>query len=325
MKTTRFARVVGSYVHGRPSREIRVGEPRRREAVEGVEGDARGFERAMGARGRGRTHASGSPAWRGYRGAGPCAASTHRRPLRTRVKKTPARTDAPGPRVDAGATAEAIRLRRGARARGAGRRRRPGTATLGRTEARARFGSARVPTSTRRDGPARRAGKRVTQRGGRRGNAFTRRGRSDPDSGVGFGGAKNRMRVSHKIAHVSRAKCRARVEGNRVRRASWILARPRRSLRPRANRRSSAKWEFRSHPRMRFSGGRPLFPAFSQSSRAWARVRLRRAKRSSGVVVEAVRRARERGTMLPQVCHVMTARGVVALGPSLCFPSSPSG
>ena len=94
----------------------------------------------------------------------------------------------------------------------------------------------------------------------------------------------------------------------------------------RGNRRSSAmKREFRSHPRMRFSGGRPLFPAFSQSSRVWARVRLRRAKRSSGVVVEAVRRARERGTMLPQVCHVMTARGVVALGPSLSFPLLPSG
>ena len=178
---------------------------------------------------------------------------------------------------------------------------------------------------TRRDVSARRAGKRVAQRGGRRGNAFTRRGRSDPDSGVGFGVAKNRMRVSQKIARVSREKCRARVEGNRVRRASWILARPRRSLYDRGNRRSSAmKREFRSHPRMRFSGGRPLFPAFSQSSRVWARVRLRRAKRSSGVVVEAVRRARERGTMLPQVCHVMTARGVVALGPSLSFPLLPS-
>jgi hypothetical protein len=95
----------------------------------------------------------------------------------------------------------------------------------------------------------------------------------------------------------------------------------------RGNRRSSAmtlNWDFRSHPRMRFSGGRPLFPAFSQSSRVWARVRLRRAKRSSGVVFEAVRRARERGTMLPQVCHVMTARGVVALGPSLSFPLLPS-
>ena len=145
----------------------------------------------------------------------------------------------------------------------------------------------------RRDVPARRAGKRVAQRGGRRGNAFTRRGRSDPDSGVGFGGAKNRMRFSQKIARVLRAKCRARVEGNRVRRASWILV-LRNSLihagrYDRGNRRSSAiKREFRSHPRMRFSGGSvPFFPLFPSHHgfglvRAETRETIERGRRRGG-------------------------------------------
>lgn len=183
---------------------------------------------------------------------------------------------------------------------------------------------------TRRDVPARRAGKRVAQRGGRRDNALTRlRVGADPTRTRGWVlGARIIVCKSVRKSFTFREQNAERESRETAYGVPAGSSSGHAGRYDRGNRRSSAiiiKREFRSHPRMRFSGGRPLFPAFSQSSRAWARVRLRRAKRSSGVVVEAVRRARERGTMLPQVCHVMTARGVVALGPSLSFPLLPSG
>jgi hypothetical protein len=139
---------------------------------------------------------------------------------------------------------------------------------------------------------------------------------------VGFWVAKNCMKISHEIAHVPRAKVPTRVEGNRVRVPAGS-SRGHRYDREIAAAARASKGHFARIRGCVFLEAVPFFPL--SQSRAWARVRPRRAKRSSGVVVEAVRRARERGTMIPQVCHVMNARGVVALGPSLSFPLLPSG